>query len=38
MIPSKNILMDNSFETRMAEEKENFQFDLEVTTGGGMHG
>lgn len=38
VIPSKNILMDNSFETRMAEEKENFQFDLEVTTGGGMHG
>ena len=38
VIPSKNILMDNSFETRMAEEKENFQFDLEVTTGGCMHG
>jgi len=28
VIPGKNILIDNSFQTRMAEERDNFQFDL----------
>lgn len=28
VIPSKNILIDNSFETKMEEEKHNFKFDL----------
>ena len=28
VIPGKNILIDNSFQTKLAEERENFKFDL----------
>lgn len=34
VIPSRHILIDNSFQTKLAEAKENFHFDLSLTTGG----
>jgi len=34
VIPSRHILIDNSFQSRLAEAKENFHFDLSLTTGG----
>lgn len=33
VIPSKNILIDNSFQTKLAEAKRDFRFDLEFTGG-----
>ena len=37
IIPSKNILIDNSFQSKLAEAKADFRFDLEET-GGELHG
>ena len=37
VIPSKNILIDHSFESKLAEAKAEFQFDLRIT-GGEIHG
>lgn len=34
VIPSRHILIDNSFQTKLTEAKENFHFDLSLTTGG----
>ena len=34
VIPSRHILIDNSFQSKLAEAKENFHFDLSLTTGG----
>ena len=34
VIPSRHILIDNSFQTKLEEAKENFHFDLSLTTGG----
>lgn len=36
VIPSRHILIDNSFETKLAEAKENFHFDLRQTEGGDL--
>ena len=38
VIPGKNILIDNSFQARLAEARENFQFDSAAQTGGTIHG
>ncbi|MEG0214916.1 MAG: ATPase [Hungatella sp.] len=38
VIPSKNILIDNSFQTKVAEAKENFRFDLTAEAGGNIYG
>lgn len=38
VIPSRNILIDNSFQTKLSEAKENFHFDLSLTKGGSTHG
>jgi len=38
VIPARHILIDNSFETRLAEQKENFHFDLSLTEGGNSNG
>lgn len=34
VIPSRHILIDNSFQTKLGEAMENFHFDLSLTTGG----
>lgn len=34
VIPARNILIDNSFQTKLDEAKENFHFDLSLTAGG----
>lgn len=34
VIPARHILIDNSFQTKLAEAKENFHFDLSLTAGG----
>lgn len=34
VIPSRHILIDNSFQTKLEEAKENFHFDLTLTKGG----
>ena len=33
VIPSKNILIDNSFQTKLEEAKRDFRFDLDFTGG-----
>ena len=38
VIPGKNILIDNSFQAKLAEARENFQFDSAAQTGGTIHG
>lgn len=38
VIPARHILIDNSFQTKLAEAKENFHFDLGLTKGGTIHG
>ncbi|MDD3253583.1 MAG: V-type ATP synthase subunit E [Lachnospiraceae bacterium] len=38
VIPSRHILIDNSFQTKLAEAKENFHFDLSLTEGGHTNG
>ena len=38
VIPSRNILIDNSFQTKLEEARENFHFDLSLTEGGHEHG
>lgn len=38
VISSKNILIDNSFQSRLAEEKDNFRFNLNTRMGGAFHG
>lgn len=38
VIPSRHILIDNSFQTKLAEAKENFHFDLSLTEGGRTNG
>lgn len=38
VIPSKNILIDNSFETKLAEARSNFRFELNTEAGGTIHG
>ncbi len=38
VIPARHILIDNSFQTRLAEQKENFHFDLTLTEGGNDNG
>lgn len=38
VIASKNILIDHSFETKLAEAKEAFRFVLNTDTGGKIHG
>lgn len=37
VIPSKNILIDNSFQTKLEEAKVDFQFELSATPGGVTH-
>lgn len=34
VIPARHILIDNSFQTKLAEAKEHFHFDLSLTAGG----
>lgn len=34
VIPARNILIDNSFQTKLGEARENFHFDLGLTAGG----
>lgn len=34
VIPARHILIDNSFQTKLAEARENFHFDLSLTEGG----
>lgn len=38
VIPSRHILIDNSFETKLAEAQEKFHFDLTLTEGGKDNG
>ena len=38
VIPSKNILIDNSFETKLAEAKAEFRFELNTEAGGKIDG
>lgn len=38
VIPSKNILIDNSFQTKLAEAKTDFRFELNTETGGRIDG
>lgn len=38
VIPSRHILIDNSFQTRLEEARENFHFDLSLTEGGRTNG
>lgn len=38
VIPSRHILIDNSFQTKLAEAREKFHFDLRQTEGGPTHG
>lgn len=38
VISSKNILIDNSFQTKLAEARQEFQFDLNRKAGGKIHG
>lgn len=38
VIPSKNILIDNSFETKLAEARADFRFELNTEAGGRIHG
>ncbi len=38
VIPNRHILIDNSFQTKLAEAKENFHFDLNLTKGGTIDG
>ena len=37
VIPSRHILIDNSFRTRLEEARENFHFDLSLAEGGTVH-
>ena len=37
-VNGKNILIDNSFQAKLAEARENFQFDSAAQTGGTIHG
>lgn len=38
VIPGKNILIDNSFETKLNEAREHFRFNLDPEKGGALHG
>lgn len=38
VIPSKNILIDNSFQTKLSEAKQEFRFNLNIQAGGKVHG
>lgn len=38
VIPSRHILIDNSFQTKLAEAREGFHFDLNLTEGGSANG
>lgn len=38
VIPTRHILIDNSFQTKLAEARENFHFDLSLTEGGHANG
>lgn len=38
VIPARHILIDNSFQTRLEEARENFHFDLSLTEGGHVNG
>lgn len=38
VIPNRHILIDNSFQTKLEEARENFHFDLSLTEGGRVHG
>ncbi|MFT4106683.1 MAG: V-type ATP synthase subunit E [Lacrimispora sp.] len=38
VIPSRHILIDNSFESRLEEEKHDFRFDIREMMGGGENG
>lgn len=38
VIPSRHILIDNSFQTKLSEAKENFHFDLSLAEGGHTNG
>ena len=38
VIPSRHILIDNSFESRLEEEKRDFRFDIREMMGGGENG
>lgn len=38
VIPVRHILIDNSFQTRLEEARENFHFDLSLTEGGHVNG
>ena len=38
VIPSRHILIDNSFQTKLEEARENFHFDLSLTEGGRENG
>ena len=37
VIPSRHILIDNSFRTKLEEARENFHFDLSLAEGGTVH-
>lgn len=38
VIPSKNILIDNSFQAKLAEAKDKFRFEIDKVEGGAIHG